>query len=186
MDQQKVMLPERGNGVGFRVARLDKVNARGLLVTMHDDFALGKSLRIPTHKVGCYALGVTGVRFNYVHIYEYSLIPESILVIRHTESLTWMTYSNCCMEIIKVLEGAVMSTGYKKLRHLGSFGDAHAAPSNYLTHKDEPIDEYVVLLAKGSAVDYPDSRNNLFDDSPIEDRRWALMARRFLRHIKHQ
>jgi hypothetical protein len=80
-----------------------------------------------------------------------------------------------------------MSTGYKKLRHSGSFGDTHTTPSDYLAHKDEPMDEYIILSAKGpAAVDHPDNRNNLFDDSPIEDWRWIQMTRQFIRHLKHQ
>ena len=79
-----------------------------------------------------------------------------------------------------------IGTRYKRRWYADSFDNAREERLDYLTHKDEPTDGYRASLARGPTMGSSDSRNNLFDDSPREDRKWTQIARRFLKHVKHQ
>jgi|GEM_PF-2170674 len=79
-----------------------------------------------------------------------------------------------------------MGTDSEELRHLQSFGNSHAMPSDHIAYQDASIDEYMPSRAQDPAAGHRDNNDNLFDNSPIENKRWVLITRRFLRHTKHR
>lgn len=69
-------------------------------------------------------------------------------------------------------------------KNSGTLLDQKFNTSQFLSHPDEPLDNYSEYVNQGnpSADGFKNTRN-LFDDSNIEDRKWLNTAREFIKKI---